>query len=180
MRDKHLIEFSLVRNALVAIVFLFTLLNPVIATDAPRVIEIVDYELDKKLTAIESALRKGASDSFLSLSDLMESMFFTGVPEAKKLVASLAKQHNTFQSVFGDNVGVERIGGIKLGESLLSMVYVWKMKEAATIWYFNFYKNDKEWKLMSFASETMGAFLDRPDKLLSLGVSVKVSGNSAK
>jgi len=161
------------------VLLLVTILPVAVAGDPPSIgtpVVIQDSVLNEKLLKIESALRKGSDDSFSTLSELMVSLLFGGVPEAQKSLEMLARQHNEFQRVFGKNVGVERVGGIRLGDSLLSMVFVWKMKEASTIWYFNFYRSDAEWKLVSFASEPMTKFLDRPDKLLALGSAIQVSG----
>ena len=142
-----------------------------------EIVTIKDDNLSKKLQNILSGLTKGKDDSFDELSKAVGEMLFAGKEDSAKNISSLARQHQEYLRFFGPFVEAKQLGGIKLGDDLMTISYIWKMKEAATIWYFNFYKSESDWKLVSFAAEPMTSFLDRPEKIMKLGTNIFVDAS---
>jgi len=125
--------------------------------------------LRAQILLFESALDVAANDDFVTLTTLVSKSLFMGSGRAEQVMMATAKQHREFLGTFGGYSGLDSVGTIELGDSLVTSIVVWKMKEAATIWHFNFYNaGDEKWKLVSFGSEPMTSFLEQPEKVYLL------------
>jgi hypothetical protein len=121
----------------------------------------------RKLAAIEAALEKAHLDKCAALSAAVETLPFYAKDVARQTIAL----HGDGTALFGAFQAIEKLATIRLGSSLLSVVYLYKLKESATVWTFGFYHDGAEWRLVSMGVENVTAFLERSGKPSQLGAS---------